>query len=561
MKIERLHIRCYRTLVDLKLEFPTFYAAICGRNDCGKTNVVRAIRGLMKEDEPFTIQDEQSFSLKNDFPKWLESDTNDRRISVSVDLSINSERDAGLYEFINTYLSLQSKDLGLSLTVKAEFGGTETDQTVSVAVGDEVFEDMRAQEVLKKLQAARVVLFHNSAYEDRPIVYRPRLGGYLRDFSGEAREHVESMKTTVDKKLKKIAKGQQREIEELLGRLESKYKVGLSIPSMGFEYIPFNVTLGDAHIDVSLDDWGSGTRNRTQILLNLLRARQVKESSKSASKNTPVIIVEEPESFLHPSAQAEFGRVLQDLAEEFKVQVITTTHSPYMLSIDKPESNVLLERRIFRRQHRETRAVDTSGEHWMEPFGLALGVDNTDFAPWKDVLFSQSECILLVEGDIDKEYFGLLRDAAHGTNQLRFSGEIFPYGGRGNLKNTLLLKFIMNRYRHIFVTYDLDAEGIVEEYLVSLGLQKRKNYAPVGLNKSGRKCIEGLVPSTVTSVVYAANPELVQKAMAVATQENRSARQELKRKILEEFKSISKPGQEYFSNFYPLVQMINRALQ
>jgi len=505
MKIERLHIRCYRTLVDLKLEFPTFYAAICGRNDCGKTNVVRAIRGLMKEDEPFTIQDEQSFSLKNDFPKWLESDTNDRRISVSVDLSINSERDAGLYEFINTYLSLQSKDLGLSLTVKAEFGGTETDQTVSVAVGDEVFEDMRAQEVLKKLQAARVVLFHNSAYEDRPIVYRPRLGGYLRDFSGEAREHVESMKTTVDKKLKKIAKGQQREIEELLGRLES--------------------------------------------------------SSKSASKNTPVIIVEEPESFLHPSAQAEFGRVLQDLAEEFKVQVITTTHSPYMLSIDKPESNVLLERRIFRRQHRETRAVDTSGEHWMEPFGLALGVDNTDFAPWKDVLFSQSECILLVEGDIDKEYFGLLRDAAHGTNQLRFSGEIFPYGGRGNLKNTLLLKFIMNRYRHIFVTYDLDAEGIVEEYLVSLGLQKRKNYAPVGLNKSGRKCIEGLVPSTVTSVVYAANPELVQKAMAVATQENRSARQELKRKILEEFKSISKPGQEYFSNFYPLVQMINRALQ
>jgi len=48
------------------------------------------------------------------------------------------------------------------------------------------------------------------------------------------------------------------------------------------------------------------------------------ESEPSASKITPVIIIEEPESFLHPSAQAEFGRVLHDFAEEFQVQVIVT---------------------------------------------------------------------------------------------------------------------------------------------------------------------------------------------------------------------------------------------
>jgi hypothetical protein len=37
-------------------------------------------------------------------------------------------------------------------------------------------------------------------------------------------------------------------------------------------------------------------------------------------------MIEEPECFLHPSAQAEFGRILRDLAEEFQVQVIITTH-------------------------------------------------------------------------------------------------------------------------------------------------------------------------------------------------------------------------------------------
>ncbi|MCB2037157.1 MAG: AAA family ATPase [Ottowia sp.] len=82
-----------------------------------------------------------------------------------------------------------------------------------------------------------------------------------------------------------------------------------------------------------MDNWGSGTQNRTLILHRLFRAKQLSETEASASKLTPLIVIEEPESFLHPYAQAEFGRVLQDLAGEFGVQVIVTTHSPYLLSL------------------------------------------------------------------------------------------------------------------------------------------------------------------------------------------------------------------------------------
>jgi hypothetical protein len=95
------------------------------------------------------------------------------------------------------------------------------------------------------------------------------------------------------------------------------------------------------------------------ILMTLFRARQTSQSEASASKITPIIVIEEPESFLHPSAQAEFGRILQDLSAEFQVQVIVTTHSPYMLSKEKPTSNLLLERSTSYGQLRETRLVDT----------------------------------------------------------------------------------------------------------------------------------------------------------------------------------------------------------
>lgn len=96
-----------------------------------------------------------------------------------------------------------------------------------------------------------------------------------------------------------------------MANLNSKLKVGITLPDFSLDRLPYNLTLGDSKIEVNLNDWGSGTKNRTIIFLTLLKARQISESATSAEKITPILIIEEPESFLHPSAQAEFGRILQ----------------------------------------------------------------------------------------------------------------------------------------------------------------------------------------------------------------------------------------------------------
>lgn len=191
-----------------------------------------------------------------------------------------------------------------------------------------------------------------------------------------------------------------------------------------------------------LENWGSGTQNRTQILMTLFKARQISQSEASASKVTPILVIEEPEAFLHPSAQAEFGSALQAMAEEFHVPVIVTTHSPYMLNLAEPASNLLLERRYEYHKMRETILVDTAGEKWMEPFGLALGIDNEQFVPWKEAFFGKHDKLLLVEGETDKEYIELLRDKKHGNKALEFEGEIVSYGGKDSIKPRFLLNFI-----------------------------------------------------------------------------------------------------------------------
>lgn len=564
MRLCELRIRNYRTIESIDIPLPSAYTAICGANDSGKTNVIRAIRTLVRGEasSPFPFAPaEDDVSIKDEFPKWKDTDPHKREISFEAAIELDRTRDIGFHQFVSKQLSLQDAQDALRLSITVTYRPDKSEPSVVVTAQDKRYEDLNAQEVLKKLQSSRSMIFHNSTETETRYMYPGRsVAGHIREITGQHQGLVESMKKTVTRGLAKISKSQQAEFESLLGRLQTKYRVGLSMPSLDFTYMPFSITLGDRKFEVPLDDWGSGTKNRTLVLLALFRARQIGTSDPSATKITPVIIVEEPESFLHPSAQAEFGRVLQDLAEEFQVQVVVTTHSPYLLNLRDPASNILLRRRTAYRQLRETERVETTGENWMAPFGHALGLQADEFKPWKSMLLTGADSILLVEGETDKEYFEMLRDPVHGNNRLQFQGEIVPYEGTGSLSNTVLLRFVKNRYPRFFVTFDLDAADRIEKQLRVLQLEKGTHYFPVGQAAPGKRNIEGLLPESVTTAVYGANADLVQAATCGTKEEQESARSRLKKLLLYEFKAKAQAGDEFFAKFYALAKTINRAL-
>jgi energy-coupling factor transporter ATP-binding protein EcfA2 len=564
MKILSLKTSNYRTLESLEIAFSPTYAAICGPNDSGKTNVVRVIRTFVKEGSRgpvIVLDDDDELSTKDEYTKWKDIERGQREIVVSLCLSFHSVRDVGFYQFVLKQLALKSEPETLELTIECTYRADKPTPIVRVLALGENYEDLNAQQVLQKLQATRGVLFHNSTSTSNPYLYPGRsVAGLIRELTVQHEAVLSSMKQTVNRGLSKISKAEQAGFEALLGRLKTKYKVGLSVPSFEFDYLPLNMTLGERKFAVPLDDWGSGTKNRTLILLALFRARQIADAEPSATKITPVTIIEEPESFLHPSAQAEFGRVLQDLAEEFGVQVIVTTHSPYLLNLRSPGSNVLLRRRTAYNQLRDTERVDTTGENWMAPFGQALGLDAEEFRPWKTLILGNGDAILLVEGDTDKEYFEMLRDEAHGQNRLSLQGEIVSYEGTGALSNSILLRFVKNRHQKLFVTFDLDSIAKIEKTLHVLELEKARHYWPIGANVAGKRNIEGLLPDSIITAVISANPGVVQAIAAGTKEEQESNRNRLKKLLLAEFKAKASPTQEFFGQFYQVVKVINKAL-
>lgn len=556
MRIDRLSLKNYRTFEDLEINFPDFYTAICGQNDAGKSNVIRALQVLLGNEEPYYYRRRPAneLSLATDFPKWILEDE-EKTVCISCDLTVFSEYDAGLHSFLAEWLEITAEDEDISLTLKASTCSSQTSTEVVVLAGDKEFSGLKAQEVQSRLKATMLV--HNSTEAG----HRFSFIGELDEFSADYGKELADIGKKASNSLKRVAKAHKEEITQLLGRLNRSYKVEISLPDISLNHLPYDLTLGDSKIDVALSEWGSGTKNRTMIFLALLKARQISQSATTSSKVTPVLVIEEPESFLHPSAQAEFGRILQDLSSEFGVQVISTTHSPYMLSKDKPESNILLERKIFRGHSRGSQQLPTDGDNWMEPFSLILGLSSDEFRPWKELFFGNNESTLLVEGATDKAYFEMLRGEGHGANKLDFEGTVFDYDGFGSLTNPTMLKFIKNRSKTSFITYDLDIEGNVRKGLERNGLTHKDDFLGLGQNKPGKRAIEGLLPATLVNDVNAKHADLVQQAMYGTKEEQTSAKNSLKKHYLTKFQAECEPTTEWFGEFYKVVKVINSGLK
>lgn len=564
MIIKRLKTKNYRSLEDLEINFNPYYNALSGKNNSGKSNVIRALLTFLTYDFRFLREySENVIHYASDYPTSKKRDKVKEEIQVEIELELDETLDAGLFKFIKelifrdeTEFSNSKEDLRILAVVEAD----QKELKVKIHFGEhEISDEYKRDELLNRLKGSSSILFHNSTENDPIFLRRARRDNLISYIGKEDRKEITKRKESLENEVKKLLKKHQTQFGSLLGRLEDKYDVALGISSLNIERENVEISLKEKGIEVSLEDWGSGTKNRTLILLNLMNAKRVQESSSINDRLTPIIVIEEPESFLHPSAQAEFGRVLQDLAAEFKIQIIVATHSPYLLSHKEPTANILLQRNLSATK-KGSEIVNTSGDKWYEPFALSLGISGDDFGPLKSTIFSGSSDIILVEGDSDKEYFELLKDSKHGTSRLLFSGEIFPYGGAGNIKNNILLRFIKERFKRFVVTVDLDKFHEVRSAFDTLGLRENKEFIVIGKNETGKKCIEGLIPYNLLSQVYSDNVELVQKAMENSN-EGKACRGELKTKILEKFKNDGQSDLTNFNEFYSLTKVLNKVFK
>lgn len=562
MKIKNIHLKNFRSFEDCLIEFEDFYTAICGKNNSGKSNIIRAILNVLERPMP----SRNRLNFNSDFPVW-KSKSGKENIELTVRIQLDSISDIGLIKFLQVFLQDKSEENqvikvdDILLAIKITIGANPKENKTEISVNDKSVDDSyKIGEILRRIHFAQVIVFHNSTQPNTQ--YRRTAHGQLENLSVKTKGSIENKVTQINKELSKAIQKHKSELQELIGRLQEKYEVGLSFSGfdMDFERIPYEISLGEKNYELPLEDWGSGTKNRTLILSSIFNAKNLIDQDEESNKITPIVIIEEPESFLHPSAQSEFGRILQDLSKELEIQVIATTHSPYLLSHHNPKSNILVKRNTQKNKIRESIIENVEDENWREPFELALGMVGPEFETLKDAFFSKENNIMLLEGEIDVEYFNLLKDNRHGQNKFLFDGELYPYGGFGFLNNFVLLKFIKERFNKLIVTIDLDAISNVKSNFEKAGYSKDTDYFTIGQDKPGYRCVEGLLPDFIKSTVNTNNQELVFALQSEDKDERKSAKDKLKRLYLEEFKKDIKYDSSYFGEFYKLTTKINKKI-
>jgi putative ATP-dependent endonuclease of the OLD family len=538
------------------VQFNGFYTAISGQNNAGKTTLLRAIRHTFRDNakEVFFLRRRDDIAYRDDRTQWAKKDED---VVFDYVAAVSPSEDSGLFQFIEKFYEKPLGEVDARLRVQVAHRANE-EILCTVWVNDAELSNFASKELLQKLKSSNLAFMHDSAQAHSPIYGAGGRHLHEMTFTADELKQIRDELSRVQAKVKKISRSHKTELTELLGHLEEKYEVEFSLPEGMFTgTIPFAVNLRDKNVDIPLNDWGSGTKNRTQILMSMLHASRIR-TTPDENKITPLILVEEPESFLHPSAQAEFGRVLIDLANELKIQTIVTTHSPYMLCQKDVKSNVLLGRKLSYGKAKATEVIEVDEANWMEPFGSILGLNNDEFSAWKDVLFSGKSSVLLVEGDLDKSYIEHVSGLGFSDLTLPKGVDIVPYEGKDALKNSILLKFITDKFQRVLVTFDLDAKSELERVMTQVGLVEGTGFLAIGSLKPGKQCIEGLLPDRVLSKVHAANTDVVMALTAPDAKERKSAKSSLKQKLLTEFKTDKSISRDDLKAFLPVFKALSR---
>ncbi|NKF20872.1 ATP-dependent nuclease [Solimonas marina] len=560
MRLKSITTKNYRTLHDLTLTFANNYCTISGRNNAGKSCVIRLLSALFRAHARYPWQiDESGLDYKDDKTQWVKDTA---PIVASFGLDITRHDDPALISFIEKIASKKIEEQTANLTV--EYAVSDSDEiTVSICVNGERVDDKAAKEIDKRIKDSNLLFLYNSTTRHDDFIFGRGRRRMFYEFvmSTDERKALEEAGKHIERRLRKLAKDHTEGLSKILGRLTEKYDVEVS-PLEGFaaREMPLGINLKDKNVEVPLSDWGSGTQNRTHILMAVLQANRIKTTGSPDDKITPVVVIEEPESFLHPSAQAEFGRMLRHLSEEFGIQILVTTHSPHMLNQEDGESNILLTRETKRGRAYESVRVDTSGENWMAPFADHLGISSEDFSCLKPLFSADKSKVLLVEGPIDQEYFRFFQEHSLACDRLSGSIEVVPYGGKDTLKNTLLIQFVLRKFDRVFVTYDLDAAADVRAALGRVGLKESTDYIGLGVSQAGKDCIEGLLPQSVLSAVNGRETDLIMKLGSKDNSERRKAKDALKKLYLAEFKAKTDHTKEDLKELAKVVRLVNTRL-
>lgn len=265
------------------------------------------------------------------------------------------------------------------------------------------------------------------------------------ELAEEIKAQISDATARIGDRLGSIFPGYTVEFKPEIGKFEPEKAVGAG------SYIRVN---GPTEGSLPLAQQGAGLR-RTFLwsalgtLADIGRVKHGKATIKADRQR--ILLIEEPESFLHPPVIRAAREALYSLAEVPEWQVLATTHSPVFIDVSKPHTTIV---RVAREGNQRTRLFSTDRASFSEEDRENLRMIRSCHPTVTEFFFADH--VVLVEGETEHAVLNVLLSRSTDAAALRAC--VVNCLGKANLP---LFQRILNQFGTPYtVVHDSDAPRV-----------------------------------------------------------------------------------------------------
>jgi 5S rRNA maturation endonuclease (ribonuclease M5) len=407
MRLAGIEIRDFRSIFlddrgkSLSMELGPGMNTLVGLNNCGKSNVLRAVSLALDPHHPFDPEVDapgpRQFSLPIITLRFIAD--GDRAEEQEL-LAAAADYETGLAGSSSTFAS--RGEVVLQVAFRQDVDGfhrrellLSPDDRVPSKTEDE---ERLAKALVKLRDAVRFVLISSgesiaSVLEGnfREILHSVVRERLSREFSEAERSRQEYMSGLQESLLAPLRDRLAVDVGGLFPEINATY-LSPEVPSIESTLSNVGVSLEDLVL-TPLDQKGTGVRGGVLVAMLSYLALNATRGM--------VFAVEEPEAFLHPASQEDLRDRLERVAASRDVTLLVTTHSPYLVSRASTGRVFCLAKdtngrtRVAQSAHGDARHAPLIGDLFRETTLAEMLTQATE-------LPDGAEAVLLVEGPGDE---------------------------------------------------------------------------------------------------------------------------------------------------------------
>lgn len=383
MLLSEVYIKNYRSIEELKLNLGKC-SIIVGKNNSGKSNILKAIDLVLGEKyyikltkNDFYNRDENReiiirLTFRNFMPEELKKIEENIKFKVQVDSEWFSPDDIKRFLRHENKITMEIRALPNQNSKKIFFGGIPykyfSNELKDSIVGTLYIPAVRdPSNILKVTEYSFLNKLLNIMYKQADSVQKKALEDALSKATEKCKEMFDIYEQDLDRITKSIIEHNGLKFAMLPSDSNSLYK-------------KLELLLDDG-VETELEFKGSGIQS--VVIISLFKLYS------DLKAGNALLLIEEPESFLHPQANRHMAKILHEFCIKDNMQLIIATHSPNYLQSSNVKDIILLDKKELK-----TKSTQIDGISDETKLKRELNVSNLE-------LFFADK-VILVEGETEK---------------------------------------------------------------------------------------------------------------------------------------------------------------